>query len=76
MVAERFLPKIVHAYGKHPVSTDGGTCYPQDCRFLEILYIDHHIHSPYERNMIERTMRHIGDRTEDFDDYFPCKRKE
>lgn len=71
-VAERFLSNIVHEYGKHPVSTDGGTWYPQACRFLEV---DHHIHSPYEKSIIERTMQYIKDRMENFDDYFPCKRK-
>ena len=27
-VAERFIAKLVDVYGKHPVSTDGGTLYP------------------------------------------------
>ena len=34
-VAEHFLSNIIHEYGKHPVSTDGGTWYPQACRFLK-----------------------------------------
>jgi putative transposase len=34
-VAERFLSNIVDEYGYHPVSTDGGTWYPQACRFLK-----------------------------------------
>ena len=71
-VAERFLSNIVHEYGKHPVSTDGGTWYPQACRFLEV---DRRLHSPYEKSIIERTMQYVKDRTENFDDYFPCKRK-
>jgi putative transposase len=71
-VAERFLSHIVKAYGQHPVSTDGGTWYPQACKFLKI---EHHIHSPFEKSIIERTMQYIKDRTESFDDYFPCKRK-
>jgi putative transposase len=45
-VAERFLSKIVEKYGEHPVSTDGGTWYPQACRFLKLT---HHIHSSYIR---------------------------
>jgi putative transposase len=71
-VAERFLSKTIEEYGKHPVSTDGGTWYPQACRFLKL---QHHIHSPFEKSLIERTMQYIKDRTESFDDYFPCKRK-
>lgn len=53
-VAERFLSNIIQDYGKHPVSTDGGTWYPpQACQFLKQ---SHHIHSPYEKSLIERTM--------------------
>lgn len=71
-VAERFLSDIVRDYGKHPVSTDGGTWYPMACRFLGL---EHHIHSPMEKSLIERTMQYIKDRTECFDDYFPCRMK-
>jgi putative transposase len=71
-VAERFIEGLVKVHGKHPVSTDGGTWYPQACRFLKIR---HHIHSPFENSVIERTMQHIKDRTECFDDYLPCSRK-
>ncbi len=71
-VAERFLSGLLEEHGEHPVSTDGGTWYPQACRFLRI---EHHIHSTYEKSIIERTMQYIKDRTECFDDYFPCKKK-
>ncbi len=71
-VAERFLSGLVRIHGRHPVSTDGGTWYPMACRFLKL---KHHIHSPYEKSIIERTMQYIKDRTESFDDYFPCRVK-
>ncbi len=70
--AERFILSLINKYGKHPVSTDGVTWYPQACKFLNT---QHHIHSPYEKSLIERTMQYIKDRTESFDDYFPCKLK-
>ena len=70
LIAESFLSGVVRYYGNHPISTDGGTWYPQACEFLKM---DHHIHSPLEKNLIERTMQYIKDRTECFDDYFPCK---
>jgi putative transposase len=72
LIAERFLSKNIDEYGKHPVSSDGGTWYPsQACRFLKL---QHHIHSSYEKSIIiERTMQYIKDRTESFDDYFPCR---
>jgi putative transposase len=70
LIAERFLSDVVRYYGNHPVSTDGGTWYPQACAFLKM---DHHVHSPLEKSLIERTMQYIKDRTECFDDYFPCR---
>ena len=71
LVAERFLKDLVKRYGKRPVSTDGGTWYPQACNFLEL---KHYLHSPYEKSIIERTIQYIKDRTECFDDYFPCRK--
>ncbi len=71
-VAERFMSGLLEEHGAHPVLTDGGTWYPQACRFLRV---EHHIHSSYEKSIIERTMQYIKDRTECFDDYFPCKKK-
>jgi len=71
-VAERFMSGLVRIHGRHPVSTDGGTWYPMACRFLKL---KHHVHSPFEKSIIERTMQYIKDRTEGFDDYFPCRVK-
>jgi putative transposase len=71
-VAEKFIAVLTKVYNKHSVSTDGGTWYPQACRFLKL---NHHLHSQFEKSIIERTMQYIKDRTESFDDYFPCKRK-
>jgi transposase-like protein len=64
IIAEQFMQSLVRKYGKHPVSTDGGTWYPQACKFLKL---KHHIHLPYEKNIIERTIQYIKDRTESFD---------
>ena len=70
---ERFLSDIVDEYGQHPVSTDGCSWYPsQVCEFLKI---NHHIHSSYEKSIIERTIQYIKDITKSFDDYFPCRKK-
>jgi putative transposase len=39
------------------------------------LKLKHHLHSSYKKSMIERTMQqYIKDRTEGFDNYFPCKK--
>jgi putative transposase len=72
LVAERFIASLINTYGKHPVSTDGGTWYPQACRFLKL---KHHLHSSLEKSIIERTIQYIKDRTDGFDDYFPCRKK-
>jgi putative transposase len=55
-VVERFLSTVIEKYGKHPVSSDGdGTWYPGACKFLNLY---HHLHSDFEKSIIERTMQH------------------
>ena len=71
-VTERFISDLIKTHGRHPVSTDGGTWYPMACKFLKL---KHHLHSSFEKSLIERTMQYIKDRTESFDDYFPCRLK-
>jgi putative transposase len=67
-----FLSDIVDEYGQYPVSTYGGTWYPQAYHFLKL---KPYIHSPYEKSTIERTMQYIKDRSGGFDDYIPYKKK-
>jgi len=64
LVAEQFIQSLIRKYGKHNISTDGGTWYPQACRFLNV---DHHKHSSLEKSFIERTIQYLKDRTECFD---------
>jgi putative transposase len=63
---------LIRKYGKQSISTDGDTWYPEACRFLELEH--HHLHSSHEKSIIERTVQYIKDRTECFDDYFPCRK--
>ena len=72
LIAERFLSGLVKIHGKDSISTDGGTWYPMAYRFLKL---KHHFHSSLEKSLIERTMQYIKDRTECFDDYFPCSKE-
>ena len=67
LVAEQFIQSLIRKYGKHNISTDGVTWYPQACGFLnmDITCIS------IEKSFIERTIQYIKDRTECFDDYFP-----
>ncbi len=69
-VTERVLSRAVNKYGLHSVSSDGGPGTHKLASFGPI----HHLHSSFEKSIIERTMQYIKDRTESFDDYFPCKR--
>ena len=71
LVAEQFIQKLCTEYGKHPIYTDGGTWYPQACKFLKL---EHHLHSSFKKSIIERTIQYVKDRTECFDDYFPCRK--
>ncbi len=71
VVAENFLISLVEKYGIHTVYTDGGTWYPQACRFL---HLKHRLHSSFEKSLIERVMQYFKDRTESFDDYYPCRK--
>jgi putative transposase len=73
LLYQNVLSNILNEYGEHPISTDGeGTWYPQACKFLKI---GHHLHSTYEKSIIERTIHYIKDRTEIFGGYFPCRIK-
>ena len=71
-VAERFLLDIVEEYGKHPASTDGGTWHPQACMFLKL---NHHIHSPHEKSLIERTCSTLRTESKDLTITFHAERK-
>jgi putative transposase len=51
LVAEKFIKDLIKKYGKHPLSTDGGTWYSQACRFVKM---KHHLHSSYEKSFIGR----------------------
>ena len=76
LLAERFISSLVGIHGQHPVSTDGWR-YLVSIHKLKFLRLPHHhIHFPYEKSIIERTMKYIKDRTECFDDYFPCRKKD
>jgi putative transposase len=58
-------------HGRHTAYSDAGTPYPE--AFL-ILVLKHLLHSPYEKSIVERTIEYLKDRTEAFDDYYPCMR--
>jgi putative transposase len=71
-VAERFFAGLVKTRKTYGINRHE-IWYPQACRFLKV---GHHLQSPFEKSIIERTMQYLKDRTEGSDDYFPCKKKE
>ena len=73
LVAESFLKSLIEIYGRHIVYSDGGTWYPEACSSLGL---EHRLHSSYEKSIIERVVQFLKDRTEGFDDYYPCMKEE
>ncbi|HJT85332.1 MAG TPA: DDE-type integrase/transposase/recombinase [Nitrososphaeraceae archaeon] len=73
LVAENFIRSLVEKYGKHIVYTDGGTWYDEACN---VLRLKHYLHSSIEKSLIERVNQYFKDRTESFDDYYPCRQME
>jgi len=71
LVAEIFLKSLIKLYGKHIVYSDGGTWYPEACNSLGLKHI---FHSSFEKSIIERAIEYVKDRTEGFDDYYPCRK--
>ena len=73
LIAEKFIRSLIDKYGKHTVYTDGGTWYPEACN---VLGLKHCLHSPLEKSLMERVNQYFKDRTENFDDFYPCIRNE
>jgi putative transposase len=71
LVAESFLKSLIKLYGKHIVYSDGSTWYPEACNSLGLKHI---LHSSFEKSIIERAIEYVKDRTEGFDDYYPCSK--
>lgn len=70
LVAESFLRSLIKIYGKHIVYSDGGSWYPEACSYLGLKHL---LHTSFEKSIIERSIEYFKDRTENFDDYYPCR---
>ena len=70
LTAEMFLQGLIDRYGRHPVYSDGADWYPAACRSLGL---EHHVYDLLRGNLMERFVQYVKDRTEGFDDYFPCR---
>ena len=74
LLIKKFIISLVEKYGKHTVYTDSGTWYDDEA--CNILRLKHHLHSPSDKSLMERVNQYSKDRTESFDDYYPCMKKE
>jgi len=73
LTALTFMKKIKAIYrSRMKVLTDGAQCYRTACKFLNL---DHDVYDLRLRNVMERIIQYVKDRTRDFDDYIPCRRE-
>ena len=70
-VCYQFFRQLRHDYGKKSVFTDGARWYNIACRWLRL---PHQMYGTELKNVMERFIQHIKDRTECFDDHFPCRK--
>ena len=73
LLLKNSLDLVVSKYGKHTVYTDGGTWYDEACN---VIGLKHYLHSSVEKSLMERVNQYFKDRTEGFDDYYPCMEDE
>ncbi|MEM1976141.1 MAG: DDE-type integrase/transposase/recombinase, partial [Candidatus Caldarchaeum sp.] len=72
--AETFLRTLVEAYGRHPVYTDGAPWYGEACARLGLEHRRYRF-GEWLFQAVERAVQTLKDRTESFDDHFPCRKK-
>jgi putative transposase len=72
-VCYRFLKQLRTKYGIKPISTDGALWYSDACKWLRL---KHFVYKIEMKNLMERFIQQVKDRTECFDDHFPCRIKD
>jgi putative transposase len=68
-ICYQFFKQIREKYGKKPIYTDGAQWYVDACKWLRLKHI---VYGTELKNIMERFIQQIKDRTECFDDHFPC----
>jgi putative transposase len=58
----------VHKYSRVPIYTDGAGWHADACRWAGV---EHVVYDRPLRNLMERMIQYVKDRTEAFDDPFP-----
>jgi putative transposase len=69
-VCYQFFRQIRTKFGNKPIFTDGAHWYNDACKWLRLKHV---IYRTELKNIMERFIQQIKDRTECFDDNFPCK---
>ena len=63
-----FIRRLAHKYGRVPIYTDGAGWYSDACRWAGV---EHVVYGHPLKNLMERMVQYVKDRTEAFDDLFP-----
>jgi putative transposase len=71
-VCYQFFKQLRDRFGRKPIFTDGAHWYNDACGWLRL---DHRVYGTELKNVMERFIQHIKDRTECFDDNFPCRKE-
>jgi putative transposase len=73
-VCYQFFRQLRNRYGnRKPIYTDGARWYNDACKWLRL---KHHVYDTRLKNLMERFVQQIKDRTECFDDHFPCTKQD
>jgi len=72
-VCYQFFKQLRNRYGRKPIFTDGAQWYNDACKWLKL---QHRVYGTELKNIMERFIQHIKDRTECFDDHFPCRKQD
>jgi putative transposase len=68
-VCYQFFKQLRSKFGRKPILTDGARWYIDACRWLGL---QHYVYGTDLKNKMERFVQKIKDRTECFDNNFPC----
>ena len=69
-VCYQFFKQLRKRFGRKPIFTDGARWYNDTCKWLRL---KHQVYGIELKNVMERFIQKIKDRTECFDDHFPCR---
>jgi hypothetical protein len=67
-IAQTFLKSLVKSYDKHEY-TQMENMYPEACSSIGL---EHRLHTPFKKNIIERSIQYFKYETECFNDYYFC----